>query len=310
MTLSYNILWFEDDDPYIEAHKPILEEYLRGLGFEPAISTMPDDKDLERVLGANEADLILMDYHLPSKETGDKVLNKIRNCELFADAILYSRDSNFPANIKERLEGVYFASHEELEDKAKLIIGVTIKKQQDISNIRGLFIAETIDIATEMEELIIKVLKIEDPEATEIFRSDIVQKEFFNDGEKYEFILAMMTRKQKILNEIINGRYGGKEKETAKKSKELIDPMMIKLTKMRTEVIELRNQLAHSKPAPDNKGLICKKGPVKLDDDECQKIRRNFTAHANNIKAIGKDIDSILKIKCPETTATEEPSKK
>ena len=282
--MNYNILWFDDKDDYIETHEPTLRNYLKELGFDLVVVSRADDGNLEGVLKSSQPDIILMDYCLSkgdddedeTKLTGDTVISRIRDCNLDVETVLYSRDPLFPTNVSEKLEGVWFATHTELPEKAKKVISLTIKKQQEISNIRGLFIAEAIDIASEMEELIIKILNLQAPARIDIFRSYIMYSEFFSDFEKYNFIQNILKEKQKILKEIANGKYSKAEKKQASDLLQILDPLIAKYNKMETEVIVQRNQLAHSKPAPDNSGLIHKGKIIKLDAPKCKKIRDDF----------------------------------
>lgn len=313
--MKYNILWFEDKEDYIETHEPTLRNYLKGFGFELVVVPREDDGNLEEVLTSSQPDLILMDYRLSKYNddgeddadngtplTGDTIITRIRNCNLDVETVLYSRDPLFPTNVTERLEGVWFATHTELPEKAKKVISLTIKKQQEISNIRGLFIAEAIDIATEIEELIIKILNLQAPARVDLFRSHIMYSEFFSDFEKYNFIQRILKEKQKILREIGNGKYTKAEKKQATDLLEILDPLITKYSKMENEVIVQRNQLAHSKPAPDNSGLIYKGKIVKLDETKCKNIRADFQAHTENIRKIAENIERVLEAKYPEKT--------
>ncbi len=307
--MKYSILWFEDEEDYIETHEETLRDYLKGLGFELLVTPKIDDGNLEEVLRTSQADLILIDYHLSTSDDdtddpalmGDNVVKRIRECNLLVETILYSRDPLFPANItNEKFEGVYFANDVELPEKAIKIINLTIKKQQEISNLRGLFIAEAIDIATQMEEIIVKILNLRTPARIDLFRYNIMHAEFFNDYAKYSFIQTILKQKQKILNEVANGGYKKEDKEKANRLKEMLDPLVTTLADMEKEVIVQRNYLAHSKPTEDNIGLICKGKIVKLDDTMCKTIRANFLKHTENLKEIEKNIEAILNIETPE----------
>ncbi len=311
--MKYNILWFDDKEDYIETHEPTLKQYLQELGFELVVTPKIDDENLEETLKESQADLILMDYHLstcdnkdeesqdsPAVLTGDSIITRIRNCDLYVETILYSRDELFPANITNRLDGVFFASHTELPEKAKKVIYLTIKKQQEIGNIRGVFIAEAIDIATQMEELIIKILNINEPVDTELFKSGIMHSEFFSDYEKYKFILTILKEKQQILKDVINGQYLPQDKKSALDFAKIVNPKIIKFTSMEEEVIKKRNQLAHSKPSPDNTGYFYKNKLFPLTEEACKEIRKNFRKHVENITEITALIDQILKVDYPK----------
>lgn len=307
--MKYNILWFDDNGDYIETHEPTLREYLKQFGFELVVTPKIDDGNLEEVLKACQADLILMDYRLSNVDddeddtelTGDCVIKRIRECKLIVETVLYSRDPLFPTNVKEKLDGVFLATHTELPEKAKKIIYLTIKKQQEIANIRGVFITEAIDIASEMEELIIKILKIQPPVDLDLFKLGIMHSEFFSDYEKFKLILDFLTYKEKILKEIVSStKYTGPDRQKAAETVKLLSSKIYKFKEMERAVIKKRNILAHSKPSPDNLGLIYKDKLIPLGEKECKEIREDFAKQLDNIKEIAKIIDLILAVDYPK----------
>lgn len=187
------------------------------------------------------------------------MIESIRNNELYTEVVFYSQFSDYRLNIAGQLEGVFYSERKDLLEKTKKIINLTIKKNQDISNIRGLFIAEAIDISGQLEEIIIRILKIK-AETMELFRNRIIQEEFFADIEKYRLVLGVLNEKIKILNLVTNGRYNEKQKQKASRTLARIKPLADALNRMEKEVIQVRNLLAHSKPSDINKrALECKK---------------------------------------------------
>jgi hypothetical protein len=299
MILEYKILWFENNKHYFELARPPIEAYLKSLNFNPTFEYRKDDSDLNQIMQDEDIDLILVDQNLRKGGKGDKIIDTIRKDELYTEVVFYSQYRDFQDKIIKNLQGVFFTDRENLEEKTKKIIDLTIKKNQDIRNIRGLFIAESIDMATQMEEIIIKILKVKD-KSLEILRNQIIQEEFYNDYEKYKLILSILKEKLKVVNQIINGRYNKKQKEEATKIKSELEPLERTLAEMEEEVIKLRNKLAHSKPSPTNrKALICKKSAVEFNDTECRKIRRNFKKHSENLEKIDNLIDKIVSIELP-----------
>ncbi len=300
MILDYRILWFENNKHYYELAKPPIEAYLKSLDFNPIFEYRKDDSDLDQIIHDMDIDLILVDQNLRKGGKGDKIIDTIRKDELYTEVVFYSQYRDFQDKIIKNLQGVFFTDREYLEEKTKKIIDLTIKKNQDISNIRGLFIAGAIDIATQMEEIIIRILKVED-KSLEIFRNQIIQEEFYTDYEKYKLILSIFKEKLKIVNQIINGRYDEKQKGEATKIKGELEPLKKTLVEMEEEVINLRNRLAHSKPSLTNKkALICKKSAKEFDEAECLKIRKNFKKHSENLQNIENIIDKVLLIELPD----------
>ncbi len=306
--MKYNILWFDDEEDYIDVHESALTDFLEKLGYEVIVTRKIDDSDLEETLKTSQADIILMDYRLPNAEGdendptlfGDAIIARIRDCDLFVETILYSRDPTFPANVTERLQGVFFATHTELPEKAKKIIKLTLKKQQEITNIRGAFIAEAIDIATEMEELIIKIMRIAPPVDLEMLRLKIMHSEFFNDYAKFKMLEEFFTSKEKILKEVVSSsQYETKDREKAKEILKVLTAKIYVFKQLEPNVINIRNQLAHSKPSPDNTGYVYKNKLVPLGEEICHTIRGNFRCQLKNIHEIAQMIDTILAIDYP-----------
>jgi hypothetical protein len=299
MILEYRILWFENNKHYYDLTKPPIEAYLKSLNFNPIFEYRKDDSDLKQIIHDMDIDLILVDQNLRKGGKGDKIIDTIRKDELYTEVVFYSQYRDFQDKIIKNLQGVFFTDREHLEEKTKKIIDLTIKKNQDIINIRGLFIAGAVDLATQMEEIIIKILKVED-KSLEIFRNQIIQEEFYTDYEKYKLILNILKEKLKVVNQIINGRYDKNQKSEAAKIKSELEPLEKTLVAMEEEVIKLRNKLAHSKPSPTNKkALACKKSAKEFDEAECLKIRKNFKKHSDNLQKIDNLIDKIISIELP-----------
>ena len=171
MKLKYKILWVEDNPKSIRRDKSRIIGYLTDLGFE-CIDSNPET-DIEIITSFDEFqtkigysktsdfDLLLVDLDLVkrvSKDEGEEIIRKVRDAKVYSEIIFYSSQYE---ELKRKLEfkfveGIFTSSREELYDKVENIIDVTIKKTQDVNNLRGLIMAEVAELDIIKEEIIEK----------------------------------------------------------------------------------------------------------------------------------------------------------
>jgi CheY-like chemotaxis protein len=296
MKLKYNILWFEDVGDFIEGNRSEIEEFLDEQGFKTDIKNKKNGDDLEAILDEVDFNLILMDYNLnPGKngvESGKAIINRIRKNELWTEIILYSGKTNFAVDEKGDLEGVYYATRESLMDKAKKIAKLTIKKNQDINNIRGLVIAESIEIEAKIEKLIVSYFDFDD-ERLEVFQSIF-------DG-KSEVVQA--KKKCDLINKISKERITSllhllRDNPTMEKGEQdKIEDRIKSLEAFRDlakdieiDVIEIRNVLAHTIESADQKNTLISRinkraTIITINDEWCNSTRKKLSRHSENLDA-------------------------
>jgi len=301
MKIDYNLLWFEDSDAYVDSLKPRIGAYLEEFGFVPNITVRPNGKEVKELIDDNDFDLILMDYHLNVGKYGDEngniLIKRIRDHALYTEIVFYSGHSGFEDAIEKRLEGVFFSDKGGLFEKTKKIINLTIKKNQDINNLRGLFIAEAIDLAKLLDEIITIHLKIIN-EKTDFFKDRILDEEFFTDYQKTRLINKMLDEEIVFLNEKIQETTLKDEIRKLQDNKIKIKDSKKVFGKIIEEVIQIRNHLAHSKPSVDKKNtLICriagKKELVEFNGRKCKKIRQDFRKHSDNLNQIREILHNL-----------------
>ncbi len=214
MKLDYNLLWFEDSEEYIKPLKRRIERYLNDLGFTLVLNVEKTGDNLDKILLDTKTDLILMDLYInkgkTSDEDGNSLIKKIRGHELYTEIIFYSGVKNIENSITEHLEGFYLSNRTNLYEKTKKIIYLTVKKQQHITNLRGLFIAATIDMTLIMNDIIINYLKLNKINEIQTFKQNILLKEFYNDYEKYKFIKYILNTKIDLLKNDIEKKPNNK----------------------------------------------------------------------------------------------------
>lgn len=160
MTLEYKILWIDNVDVIYTDHQQTIENHLIDLGFTPLIEKGTDYNAFDKFKGnLQQFDLFLLDYKLDGDKNGNEIIKDIRE-ENYTDVIFYS---TLPDEVRQKiyddkLNGVYYTSRdfEQFEDDVISIIDVTIKKVQDVNNLRGLIMAEVAELDRMKEEIIRK----------------------------------------------------------------------------------------------------------------------------------------------------------
>lgn len=291
MTLGYSIVWFDDSKDYISSLEPQIKGYLKDLGYALDLTARSDDSDLTEVMKKN-VDLIMVDDNLGRGEKGLSLVKAIRDSELYTEVILYSQHDEFLSKMRQQLQGIFYAKRDNLPEETRKAINRTIiKKNRDINNIRGLFIAETIYIARQMEEIISKILKLSGDER-EFFDYSIVGEEFFTDKAKYLIIRDFLKQRTVSLDQEIGNSQADKKDSLIQLKSKWVEVANIFKTFGRA-VIELRNDLAHAKGTQEkintlkikNKEKRCFEGK-EFGDEECKRIRQSFIKHSQNLKKL------------------------
>lgn len=157
MKLNYRVLWIENDSEWVESIREEIEEIISDFGLEPDITNKPSGEDN---LSYNGYDLILMDLALANDESGDALISRIRSLEIFTDIVFYSASGI--AEVKKKatsmnLEGVYFADRNQTSFKKKIkeVINASVRRVQDLVNLRGVVMAEVSELDSIMETIVV-----------------------------------------------------------------------------------------------------------------------------------------------------------
>lgn len=293
MRLEYRILWVEDNKSWYETTKELFTDTLDELGFKLVSMKCENIDEVKAEINKNwlkEYDLLLIDFTLKNSESGDKIIEFIRGIQeqpILTDIIFYSsavenvRDSMH----KLGLEGVYSADRNEIDTKFDLVVNTTIKKVQDINNMRGLVMAEVAELDNKMIELLNKYV--------DGLKSE--QKQEFIDKRKNRVLksLEKMINDFKSISEVsifehrdFNTYHKWMSVKNLVKSIDDEDIKM-KLDEYEKEIIQNRNKLAHVKEIIGANGeTTLADGDFIFNDDVCREIRKNLQKHAVNFERI------------------------
>ena len=156
MRLNFCVLWIENDEEWAESIREEIEEAILGFGLLPELKIEPKGDDSLNYKGY---DLILMDLALADGKSGDEVISRIRSLEIFTDVIFYTASGIAAVKDKARsmdLEGVYFADRSQalFISKTREIINASVRRLQDLVNLRGVVMAEVSELDSLMELIV------------------------------------------------------------------------------------------------------------------------------------------------------------
>ncbi|MCU4158399.1 response regulator [Carboxylicivirga sp. A043] len=300
MKLEYKILWLDDqiqdfiDDEMIQE----VEEYLIEQGFQPKIITVSKSEDFFKSLD-DSFDLILTDYHL-NDINGDEVIKKIRSQEfsVLSEVLFYTakadlKDTDKINRVSFLETNTLLGDHRDLVLQATIsLIGLTLKKFQNIIAMRGMIMHETSSLDVEMIEIIKKALKNESLNFEELSVSIYDQLiDLFT--KKTEFVQE--CKRKMNFNQLTkdNFVYSAKYKILTL-SKILEDLKMADFSsEYDSEINSIRNKFAHAVLEKDENGrefFKHKEDGIDFNEDLCKVIRENIVKHKSNLDELKERI--------------------
>lgn len=180
MRIEYRILWVDDAPEWVESQVDNVKEYLADFGFV----LKADIKSSYKGIDFSQYDIIAIDYDLSDEEEGIDALSLIRDEDVYTEILFYSQygEPKLREEIKNnRVDGVYCASRESFLEKMKKLIDTTIRKTQEINNLRGLVMAETSAV-----DNLIKVILLKSRWTEEHFMDRHAEINKFHNGKRKE----------------------------------------------------------------------------------------------------------------------------
>lgn len=308
MKIEYTILWVDDEPMKAEIER--VSRYLGDLGFTPRIDKR-ESNSRGQSIDFDKYNLIVLDYQLNNSETTDSILESIQKKNYCSEIVFYSARGKFDNYIKnnlDRFEGVFWCEDrgQKLYQKIINVINLTLKKFQDLNNLRGMVMAETSDLDN--------------------LKKDIFKKYFtlnHSDQEKIKGIIIDKIEKSILSNYKKIKKYNGVEVEkilekamTKKFDKDvfnLIEEMFFDLSKKgrcipeilrviksnlnfdycdyEKKILKKRDYLAHS-PEIEKKNIKYF-GPYKFSETECKTLRKEISAYRDILISIKKEIGAM-----------------
>ena len=319
MKLKYKILWIEDELDSIERPKNQIQRYLEDdYGFECSEDDIVikdyDEFEEEYIYEENqrkivkdsikEFDLLLVDFNLGEEEqTGDKLIDIIRD-GIYSEILFYSSELE-SINIKLNnhfIDGVFTSDRDHLEDKIKKLINVTIKKVQDVNNLRGLIMAEVAELDRIKKSILLKynAKNLDDCE----FKKYVKQNVFKKINEELADLSCITNPEcahdnidfEKLLNNFFYDSF--KKSRTVFKVKKL-DSKCSDVPFVHQDyydsVVKKRNVFAHEEEKIREDGtkyLNYSDGTsLEFTEEHCIQIRKDIKKYKNLLEQISNKLD-------------------
>lgn len=297
MKLEYKILWLDDKKSDIisdEFNKEIIE-HLEDKNFIPKIDLESNEKDFLNKLNSSEYDLILTDFNLNEGDRdGKQIVEEIRKQSIFTEIMFYSaQGSVIDTNKLDRITFLDTSKtggnhYQEVIDKAKKLIDLTIRKFEHIIVMRGMIMHETSSLDVMMNKYVKNYIEsiTNDEEKEGIFKEIFTEIEK-NAKEKYD--KAQTKNYKKILKD--NVLFSASQKIMALGKILQASGKEDFSEDYKKEIINIRNQFAHTDISIDEQGQEYFKVKIEgieriLDEDLCKDIRKNINKHKNNIESL------------------------
>ncbi|WP_428560436.1 MAG: hypothetical protein ACP59X_16580 [Solidesulfovibrio sp. DCME] len=289
MRLKYYILWFEDSQEFVDSAREDFEEFLKDKGFELEVSSFGDADELkDEFLRDSRWNLVLMDYQLSASVIGTQIINRIRSLDVNTEIVFYSSDNaKLHEHIRtEPLEGVYWAGRSSnFQEKVKNIIELTIRKVMDLTNMRGLVMAEVADIDTTLEDIV----RSHHSSVDEGEQSKIVEK-FLNrakdQASKSVKKLEEMATNAASLDDCLSCAVIDSSKrlvmvQGVAKSVECSQGIR-DLCREYNNILKRRNDLAHGRSEVENGSEVIRGRNEKFSAENALELRREIIKHRDN----------------------------
>jgi CheY-like chemotaxis protein len=270
MKIDFLTLWVDDQSHFIEALAMDLETWLDAQGFKLEVLIHTNANGVLTDIKNNDVELIIIDYRL-GRQTGDTLIEEIRQNDCFQDIIFYS-EGELP-NL--RFDGVHFVSKEDAKTRIKELIKLKLKRSLDLATLRGWIVADAIELENMLNEILLQCFSPKNS----LFEIQLLTRGYLDFFKKQTIVNSILSNELKRLNEA---------KDTSERHQKLKTCKEI-LKSFEVEVIHYRNAVAHGKVdvSPDGikrvKTLV--KNPEYFNFDEISLVqgRKNIRKQRDNL---------------------------
>jgi len=262
MKLTYSILWFDDDEEYIESvDLDPIKDAIKSWGFIPNIIMVSQPEEFMKYEPFKEFDLIAVDYFLEAcGEHGENFIQKLRQHGVYTEVVFYSANkiSDLWNAVREKeLEGVFIASRAGGGEQTKIInvAKQSIHKFLDLNNIRGVIMAEVGNIDDQLDMIARKSFNtLNNEEQIELINRYVLRITKQNDKSSERIALLQGTTK---IDNLLESLDSTKKWNICKSLSNQIEGLNIQaIGDYQAEVLKPRNFMAHGIPEPQEDGSL------------------------------------------------------
>lgn len=322
MDIFYRILWYEDNQDWYTGMKERVKKAIIEFDLIPKIDYKKTPEINIEEIQNNNYDLIIVDYKLTNIKNikkginGDKVIEDIRNGNIYTDVIFYSEDGEQLKDIfiKKGLEGVYVTTRntQRFIKKVKDITNKNLRRSINPINLRGIVMDNTSEFDTQMQEITLKVWELLDDEnkkkIDKYIKNNLLKNSIKDINTKYENYINQTdiiiydaiqdtifdsSKKARLLNKMmsLDEEYCKDLKEIFKKLSKSEDNFF---ENYKDEIIKYRNALAHSKKTESENDIYLGKyddEDMIFDKELCSKVRINLIKYNKIFNELYKYIE-------------------
>lgn len=295
MKLTYSILWFDDNEDYLESlDQDYIKEEFSKWGFDCAIKFVTEPEDFTSESPYKSYDLIVVDYSLdPYDQHGQDFIKLVRNQHVLTDVVFYS---SHPISVlwdairKEELEGVFITNRGNNQEKILKVAHQSIHKVIDLENVRGIVMAEV----GNNDELLSLIAKSAFSKLNVEQRIKQVNKYVCYEKVRYEKCISSVGSLADSVNidELLELLDSNKKWDMCISLSKKIDGLNIKdKGDYQKEVLKKRNFLAHGLPQKLDGGALKfmhRDDEYIFDDGESLSLRENLRKYSEFFELLVK----------------------
>lgn len=303
MSLTYKVLWVDDNKDEFKKEEKELKKYIGDMFFSPKIDFCEDLTAAKHFIETERYDVIFSDYNI-DEEKGDEFISFIREKSVNTEVLFYSGQNELPEG---RLDRVTFffetGSHREerLLKKMKELISLTVAKLNDLTQLRGLVMSEVSELDVKMKEIVADYCKKNESDEKDL-RSYIIGKIEERVKKSLDISQSNCDKncfhgwKNKTVQEVVFEQ-NFDSYTTARALNRIIEKKNLDidrfLSNYNAEIIQNRNELAHCKTIKKENGsevLFTKRGEKEFTEEDINNIRKNIIAYHKIFEQISKKI--------------------
>ena len=161
MDINYKILWFEDTDESYETLSRRTARYIESKNLRCQFNRIYGVSDFDiSQYDLNSYEVLVVDLQLSQGSKGYEIIEAIRASDYVNDILFYSSAgvATLEKAMKEyRLEGVFLSDRDNrmFMEKIKQLIDKSVRRSENIINIRGIVMDEISEVDFQMKDIIL-----------------------------------------------------------------------------------------------------------------------------------------------------------
>ena len=193
MDINYKILWFEDTDESYETLSRRTERYVQSKNLRCQIKRIYGVSDFDiSQYDLNSFEVLVVDLQLSQGSKGYEIIEAIRASNYVNDILFYSSAgvNTLEKAMKEyKLEGVFLSDRDNriFMEKIKQLIDKSVRRSENIINIRGIVMDETSEFDSQMQDIILASQSLMSPEEIHCVKTyvstNLLKKKINDAGE-------------------------------------------------------------------------------------------------------------------------------